>query len=180
MSNRLMINSLRLKYGVLTAWNYGAQDKLISDAAVFADKLFVCDCALNRYEIAFAQIRDLSAIPANKRTDFVISEDGSRISWPDHDIDINLDSIKTAINPHTSKAEAKEHDRIFGAAIAKLRKAHGIKQYEIPGLDERQVRRIESGQQHATPKSLQSLANAHGMELNDYLNTVAKYCFRAC
>jgi len=41
-------------------------------------------------------------------------------------------------------------------------------------LTDRQVRRIEAGK-HATLKSLEILASAHGMSLNQYLNAIARY-----
>jgi len=160
---------------VLTGWLYGAQNQLIADAAVFGEKLFVRDCALHRYELGFNEIRDLAAIPRNQRTNFFIDEEGSHISWPKQDIDIDLDSIKTALNPEAAQKFKQEHDRAVGAAIAEFRKMRKIKQSEISGLDERHLRRIESGEQHPTHKSLQILASAHKMNLNKYLNEISEH-----
>ena len=160
---------------VLTAWNYGAQNKLIADAAVFGDNLVVRDCALNRYVIPFTAIADLATIRLEDRTHFAISEEGSGISWSKYDIDINLDSIKSALNPEPYIAEAREHDRLIGAAIARLRQKHGLRQTDIAGLDERHLRKIESGCHRATTRSLQALADAHGLTLNAYLNKLSRY-----
>jgi len=55
-------------------------------------------------------------------------------------------------------------DRRHGAAIARLRVATGLKQSEIQGLSERQVRRIEKGQ-GTTQEALRRLAAAHRMSL---------------
>jgi transcriptional regulator with XRE-family HTH domain len=57
-------------------------------------------------------------------------------------------------------------DCLFGAAIAKLRTAKGLKQSEITGLSERQVRRIEKGE-GTTYESLRRLAAAHGMDTRE-------------
>lgn len=162
---------------VLTAWQYGAQDQLIADAAVFDNRLYVLNCALKRYEISFESIKALARIPKKDRDNFIISEEGSYISWTEHDIDLDLDSIRLVVDPAAArKAQVKKlsHDKRFGGAIAKLRKEKGLLQNQISGLTDRQVRRIEAGE-HATLKSLEILAEAHKMGLNQYLNAVASH-----
>jgi transcriptional regulator with XRE-family HTH domain len=57
--------------------------------------------------------------------------------------------------------------------IAKLRTAKGLKQSEITGLSERQVRRIEKGE-GTTYESLRRLAAAHDMDTSDYLRKIAE------
>jgi hypothetical protein len=160
---------------VLTAWQYGAQDQLIADAAVFDNRLYVLNCVLKRYEISFESIKALARIPKKDRDNFLISEEGSHISWTEHDVDLDLDSIRVVVDPAAArKAQVRKlsHDKRFGAAIAKLRKEKGLLQNQISGLTDRQVRRIEAGE-HATLKSLEILAEAHKMGLNQYLNAVA-------
>ena len=160
---------------VLTAWQYGAQSELISDAAVFGNKLYVLDCALKRYEIAFEAIAALSKIPKKERDNFIIAEEGSHISWTKYDIDLNLDSIRVVVDPAAlvkSQVMKLAHDKRFGGAVARLRKESGLLQNQIFGLTDRQVRRIEAGE-HVTLKSLELLAKAHKMSLNQYLNAVA-------
>jgi hypothetical protein len=174
LSNLLVHSNNAVVRRVLTAWSYGAQQHLISDAAVIGDRLLVRDCALNQYEIAFDDIRALSRIPIRKRTDFVVAGDGTRISWNEYDLDINLESVKSAIDPAPSRKVSLEHDKLLGAAIKRLREQHGLRQYEIPGLDERHLRRIESGAQRVTSKCFEQLAQAHGMQIKDYLNTLGR------
>jgi pyrroloquinoline quinone (PQQ) biosynthesis protein C len=48
----------------------------------------------------------------------------------------------------------------------------GLKQSEIQGLSERQVRRIEKGE-GTTYEALRRLAAAHGMDLEPYLRELA-------
>jgi len=164
---------------VLMAWNYGAQENLIADAAVLGENLMIRDCALNRYVLPFHAIGDLSAIKLDDRSRFKISEEGSRISWPDYGVDINLDSIKSALDPGPSKADSELHDRLYGGAIAQLRKDAGLRQTDIEGLDERHLRKIESGSQRATLRSLEILAKAHKLDINDYMNKLAQCVSKA-
>jgi transcriptional regulator with XRE-family HTH domain len=62
---------------------------------------------------------------------------------------------------------------LYGHAIRAVRESAGLKQIEIDGLTDRQLRRIELGEQMASPKALESLAKAHGLEISDYMNRLA-------
>jgi transcriptional regulator with XRE-family HTH domain len=53
-----------------------------------------------------------------------------------------------------------------------LRQQYQLKQSDIAGLSERQVRRIESGE-GTKVATLELLAKAQGMELSTYLDAVA-------
>ncbi len=88
---------------------------------------------------------------------------------------MDLDALRCAINPNVkNKFDAYKltHDRSFGQAIATLRKQSKLKQSDIIGLSERQVSRIEKGE-GTKIETLDLFAQAHQMELNDYLEAVA-------
>ncbi len=161
---------------VLAAWLHGAQSDLIADASVADDRLFVISCALARYEVPFDKMPPLKSIPEAERGTFDVDENGSYIHWPGPDVHLDLDAIRAAIDPRW-RAKAlivrATHDRRYGAAIAKLRLARGLKQADITGLSERQVRRIENGE-GTTSASLRRFAAAHGMDMSGYLREVAK------
>jgi hypothetical protein len=104
-----------------------------------------------------------------------VDEDGSYIYWAGPDIHVDLDAIRAAIDPEArARAEAAKalHDSRYGAAIAKLRLRMGLKQSQIEGLSERQVRRIEKGE-GTTYEGLRRLASAHRMDLESYLRELA-------
>jgi hypothetical protein len=86
--------------------------------------------------------------------------------------DDRLFVISCALDRYEILAAKATHDRRYGAAIAKLRTAKGLKQSEITGLSERQVRRIEKGE-GTTYESLRRLAAAHQMDTSEYLRQVA-------
>jgi hypothetical protein len=138
--------------------------------------LFVTSCALQQYEVPINKITALKSVPESTRANFTIDEDGSYLHWPESDIHLDLDAIRVAIDPVANKkafeAKALRHRR-YGSAIAKLRLQKGLKQSDIPGLSDRQVRRIESGAA-TTYESFSRLANAHGMALDEYLNQLAR------
>jgi hypothetical protein len=161
---------------LLTAWAHRAQDELIAKASVSEERLFVLSCALKQYEVAFDQMPALKRIPKGERSNFFVDEDGSYLCWPGPDIHLDLDAVRVATDP-TARARALArkagHDARYGAAIARLRLAKGLKQSGIEGLSERQVRRIEKGE-GTTSEALRLLAAAHGMKLDQYLNAVAE------
>ena len=160
---------------VLTAWPQNAQEQLIAKASVSKDRLFVLSCALQPYEVAFDSMPSLKRIPVAERGSFVVDEDGSYIHWPGPDIHLDLDAIRAAIDPDAhAQAEAAKalHNSRYGAAVAKLRLKMGLKQSQISGLSERQVRRIEKGE-GTTYEALRRLATAHRMDLESYLRELA-------
>jgi hypothetical protein len=160
---------------VLAAWPQNAQEQLIAKASVSKDRLFVLSCALQPYEVAFDSMPALKRIPISERANFTVNEDGSYIHWPGPDIHLDLDAVRAAIDPEArGRAEAARtlHDRRYGAAISKVRLRMGLKQSEIKGLSERQVRRIEKGE-GTTYEALRRLAAAHRMDLESYLRELA-------
>lgn len=175
MRNTVVHSDPSVPKRVLTAWAHHAQDQLIAKASVSEDRLFVLSCRLLAHEIAFDRMAALRRIPMAERANFAVDEDGSYIHWPGPDIHIDLDSIRVAIHPEErAQAETAKalHDGRYGAAIAKLRLQKGVKQSDIEGLSERQVRRIEKGE-GTTYEALRRLAAAHRMDLEDYLGEVA-------
>lgn len=161
---------------LLTAWAHNAQDQLIAKAAVSEDRLFVLSCGLQQYEVAFDQMPALKGIPKSERARFVVDEDGSYLHWPGPDIHIDLDAIRVATDPNAranALMEKARHNTKYGAAIAGLRLGRGLRQSDIDGLSERQVRRIEKGE-GTTSEALRLLSVAHRMTMDKYLEAVAE------
>ena len=160
---------------IVNAFCIGAEHDLIADAAVIDDNLFVVSCAAEAFEVPFDEMPSLRDLEGLARKSFVVAEDGSHIAWPDHDVHLDLDSIRFATDEgYRTRAKWMQlvHSRNFGEAISRFRKMSELRQADIPGISERQVRRIE----HGEPGSIESfrlLAAAHGMDVNEYLNKVA-------
>ncbi|HXW92551.1 MAG TPA: DUF2442 domain-containing protein [Terriglobales bacterium] len=176
LRNTLVHKGWTVPSRVLRAWAHGAQDELIADASVADDRLFVTSCALESLEVPLVEIPALKSVSASDRRNFEIDEDGSYLHWPGPDVHLDLDSIRVAIDPSARKrafhARAVRNLR-FGKAIAQLRTARGLKQSDIPGLSERQVRRMERGESSGY-ESLSRMAAAHGMSIDHYLDEAAR------
>lgn len=162
---------------ILNAAALGAGRSMIADATVAGDTLFVLGCDFRLHEMPFGAYPTLAAIPAGERADFEIQLDGAFLHWPAHDVDLDLESVVLATDPERRRAAELARtveDAAFGRAVRSLRKAGGLRQSGVPGLSERQVRRIEAGESTATVDALDALAAAHGLEVDAYLEAVAE------
>jgi hypothetical protein len=173
--NMLAHSNSLVPHRVLAAWQHNAQAELIADATVADDRLIVVSCEPKTYEVGFDQMPALRKIATKHRRSFEIAEDGSFIWWPSADIHLDLDALRTVTDPVWRKRAQRirrTHGREYGAAIATLRKDRGLRQTDIPGLSERQLRRIEESGA-VSVRAMEQLANAHGMALADYLDALA-------
>ncbi len=175
LKSMIVYSDFKVPQRILKAWQMGAQNQLIANATYFDDKLLVINCALEEFKLPFDKTIATANIPLKERNLFEIADDGSYIYWPKSDVHIDLDSIRCAIDEawkERSEAIRIMHDKRYGQVIAFLRKEHKLRQSDITGLSERQVRRIEAGD-HTSFDTLKLLADAHGMKLNEYLNNIA-------
>ena len=160
----------------MNAWTMGTQEQLIADATVIGDRLLVLSCAMEKLEVPFDSLPALKRISINDRSNFTIDDDGSCLYWEDADTHLNLESFRYATDPEWKQkfdSLKLEHDQVFGKAIATLRKQYKLRQSDIIGLSERQVRRIEQGDGSTKVDTLSLFAKAHGIELDAYLDAVA-------
>lgn len=177
ISNHLIFyDDLAIPRRILIAWQAEAQEQLIATATVIDEHLLVTDCSLRNWEIPFDSLPALSAIAINKRSDFEIDEDGSYLYWKSADIHLDMEALRAAV--HLEWQERLRSERIlyqqqFGKAIATLREKHQLKETDIQGLSEREVKQIEQGE-HLQLSTLRKLAQAHGMTVNEYLEKVAE------
>lgn len=162
---------------VVRAHLAGAETKLIASALIDDDKLVVWSCEPRRYVVPVASIPVLANMNPRARENFEINEVGSRIHWDHGDVDLNLDSIRYYTDPKVKQAQDKayrDEAARYAGAISSFRKEKKLTQSNIAGLTERQVRRIERGENVPQSESLRKLATAHGLKLDEYLSELAK------
>ncbi|MBD2188288.1 helix-turn-helix domain-containing protein [Pseudanabaena mucicola] len=176
MRNTLVHASSVVPQRVMNAWTMGAQEQLIADATVIGEQLLILSCAMEKLEVPFESLPALKCISANDRSSFTIDDDGSCLYWEDADIHLDLEALRCANDPEWKRkfeSLKTEHNQVFGRAIANLRKQHKLRQSDIIGLSDRQVRRIEQGETSTKVDTLRLFAKAHGMDLDAYLDAVA-------
>lgn len=154
-----------------------AEKELIASASLEDGKLVVWSCEPRRFEVAVSDIPVLARLDADTLKRFELSESGSRIRWPQADVDLNLDTIREYADPDVRReheGRARQEAARYADAIRRLREERGLKQSDIEGLTERQVRRLEHGDTVPQIETLRRLAAAHGMAVDDYLRELAK------
>jgi hypothetical protein len=155
----------------------GAERELIASASIDDGKLVVWSCEPRRFEVPVSEIPALTNMPADALTRFELSASGSRLRWPAADVDINLDTIREHADPEVRReheARARQEAAQYAAAIRGFREERGLKQSDIDGLTDRQVRRLEEGDTVPQIDTLRRLAAAHQMTIDDYLRELAK------
>lgn len=149
----------------------------IIDAYTVGDSLLVRGPKHRLLRVHMDALTSLRNKPRAVRQKFEIDPDGSFLFWPDLDVHLGWNQFLQATDPtefRKSQQKSEQFNRLYGAAIKKLRETAGISQSKIQGLTDRQVRRIEQGESRATAKSLTCFAKAHGLEMNAYLDALAK------
>jgi hypothetical protein len=161
---------------LMLAREAGAEGELIASASIEDDELTVWSCEPNRYTGSISEIPALASLSSEDLVDFTVSPSGSRIHWNRADVDLNLDTFRELADPDVRQRHERamrERAARLCDAIRSFRQEVGLKQSEIPGLTERQVRRLEEGEVIPHMDSLRNLAQAHGLSVDVYLGELA-------
>lgn len=161
---------------MIGAYTVGAEQELIASASVRDGVLSVWSCEPKLYQCAVADIPALARLAVAKVEALKVSRGGSRLHWDEGDVDLDLDAIRQYADPKVRKeAESKYRAdaALYGAAIRRLREQHGLRQNQIAGLSEREVRRVEHGEVLPHSGTLRKLARAHGQTVEAYMDALA-------
>ena len=149
----------------------------IVDAWIEGEELVLLSPAFERMRIPHSKLVRFLGSGDSEFSRFEIDEDGRFLYWPDSDTHLGWKQLEQLINPAVAIRDKKKNDDFrhrYGQAIRGLREERGLKQTEIDGLTDRQLRRIEQGQQMVTSKALTALAKAHKLEVAEYMNELGR------
>lgn len=147
------------------------------DAWIENEQLVLLSPAFTRLEIPLAKLVRFIGMDKTKASEFKIDEDGRFLHWPHADVHLGWTHFQHIIDPASVLATAEKTDKYnvrYGAAIRAIRESHGLKQADILGITDRQLRRVEHGQQAASKGMLEALAKAHSLTLEEYVDRLAK------
>jgi len=163
---------------ILLARRRDAEDELIASASIEDRTLWLWSCEPKLYRCPAAVVPALSALSTEELRRFELSESGSRIRWPEQDIDLSLEAIRAHVDPKTRREQERRFRRDaqrYGRAIKKLREQQGIKQTDIEDISDRELRRLESGSVFPHTSTLEKLAKAHEMTVEEYMSKLATF-----
>ena len=149
----------------------------IVDAWIENHFLVVLSPTFSRLEIPIEKLSRFVGHEEKLIPNFELDEDGRFLYWPHADAHLGWNQLEQIIDPAKAVTAAKktlQYNRRYGAAIRALRESMGLKQSDIQGITERQLRRVEHGEQAATKATLEALAKAHSLSLDDYIGQLAK------
>lgn len=149
----------------------------IVDAWIENEQLVLLSPAFARLDVPLAKLARFIGTDKTKTAAFEIDADGRYLYWPHADVHLGWTHIQQIIDPAsliTAARKTSEYNRRYGAAIRAIRESYGLKQAAVQGITERQLRRVEQGQQSASRGTLEALANAHALSLEEYLERLAK------
>lgn len=143
----------------------------IVDAYVVADELVLVLGDLTVRRFPRDRIPEAGDLPPPAFAAFELDEDGSRLRWSELDLDLGVSSLLQAVDP-ASLAEA-EIERMAvedtGEALRAMREERGLRQRDIPGLGQRQVRRLEKSTSRLTSGAARSYAEAFDLPVASFL-----------
>ena len=131
---------------LVLAQAHGAEKELVASASIEHNVLSAWSCEPKLYRCPVQDVPALANLSAEGLRGFEVSESGSRIHWQEGDVDVNLETIRERTDPECRKRNEAKHRQDagrYGKAIQLLREQRGIAQKALPGLSDRQVRRLE-------------------------------------
>lgn len=148
----------------------------IVDAWVEDERLVLLSPSFERLSVPLEKLRRYIGSDPEEAANFEIDEDGSFVYWPHADAHFGWEQFLYLVDPAAAVAarqKTEAFNRRYGAAIRSLREKAGLKQSDIKGITERNLRRVEHGELAASKATLVALARAHGLPLEDYLKDLA-------
>ena len=148
----------------------------VVDAYVLGDSIVILTGDFELRSFPIGRVPALAAIPTAERSAFEIDADGSYLHWPAHDLHLGVSQLLQAADPaFLIDIEIERNSNDFsGRALRALREERGLRQTDIPGLSERQVRRIEDGVSRIRPASARSFATALGTTVTELLAEIGR------
>jgi transcriptional regulator with XRE-family HTH domain len=181
LRNMIVHSDSELPARILNAWAIGAERDFVADATVIHNRLVVRSCSFEEYTIDFAAFPALAAIPENERSEFKFEEDGLLLYWPSSNVHLDLSDIRFANDTKAQQAAriaTLGENRAIGSALRRLRESFGLKQVDIKGVSERQVRRVESGEP-VTVDTVDAYAGAMRVDSDHLLEQVSELLMEA-
>jgi len=148
----------------------------VVDAYLLGDSLVVVTGDFEIRSFPLARVPELAALGPGERGTFEIDADGACLHWPARDLHVGVSQLLQATDPAFAtgiEIERNAND-LSGRALRSIREERGVRQVDVPGLSERQVRRIEDGLSRLRPASAASFAAALGMTVSELLAEVGR------
>jgi hypothetical protein len=136
----------------------------------------VISTEFGRLDVPMGQIPQLQRASVSQISNYEVDTDGSYVFWPELDLHMGWKQFQQIADPQAAQKALQNLDHFnvrYGKAIQKVREMHGIKKTDVTGLSSKQLSGIEAGKCRLTANGIKSLACAHNLEANAYLQLLA-------
>ena len=151
--------------------------KRIADAWIENGRLVLLSPTFRRITVPLELLENCIGHDIEDVRNFEIDEDGSFLFWPHADVHLGWEQLVTLVDPGEilrAKQNTDAFNATYGAAIRAMREGNDLRQSDIKGLTERNLRRIEKGELRASKRAIAALASAHNMNTGEYMDELAK------
>jgi hypothetical protein len=155
----------------------GIPDQTIVEARLDGRLLTLTDAELGRHIIETDKVRPLKAMEDSELAAFTIHSNGRYLSWSDGEVEMTLQGLRQASDESyraLTGVEDLKRAAGYGRALRRVRERHQVRQNDVPGLSERQLRRLETGVSPPSLDAMQALADRLRMPMNELLQHVAE------
>jgi transcriptional regulator with XRE-family HTH domain len=148
----------------------------VLDAYVLRDRLVVVLGDFRIAEFPSGRIPCLGEQGGPSLSEFVIDSSGSFLYWPSLDLHLGASQLLQAVDPmHLADIEIRRYATTkVSTALLTIREEAGLRQSDIDGLSERQVRRLEKEESRFTAEAARSYASALGCSLDEFLGHLSR------
>ena len=148
----------------------------IADAWLEGELIVLLSPEFERLVVPLEKLTGLLGSHAKRIREFELDADGSFLFWPHADVYLGWEQARQLVEPTAALAAQQrsvDFNVKYGAAIRSVREQAELRQADINGVTERNLRRVEKGELRASQATLRSLATAHQQPLNAYLDELA-------
>lgn len=148
----------------------------IVDAWIEQDQFVLLSPEFERLIVSLQKLARIVGDGADRLQEFEIDEDGRYVHWPHGDVHLGWEQFQQLVDPAaalSARERSAEFWARYGAAIRSLREESNIKQSDVPGVTDRNLRRVEHGELPASSATLRALADAHHLTLDAYMEKLA-------
>lgn len=149
----------------------------IVDAYLLEDRLVVVLGDLRMPEFPRVRIPGLQNESDEVLSDFAIDSSGSFLFWESLDVHLGPSQLMQAVDPmHLADVEIERYERSkVSAALQLIRETNDLRQADIVGLSERQVRRLENEESRFTTEAAEKYAATLGWSMDQFLGQLGAH-----
>lgn len=161
---------------LLIAQTRGEAWEGIVDAYVLGTSLVTVLGDLTIRAFPVARLPRLEKARSTELASFELDSSGSYLYWASKDLHLGASQLLQAVDPtYLTDVEIQRYamDKV-SLALLDMRQSRSLNQGDIPGLSERQVRRLEREESRLTVDAAEKLAAAFGLSLGEFLSELSE------